>query len=256
MRVQSSSPPKNVPSSSFDQVKSPTPLQALIGFLNWDLDRLSGRLRWEALPLRAESEEQFREAQGSLRKDILSIIEPTRAADMEANLRQVVAKIDGMKLVTLLGVWCWEWKGRKWLSGFSHASLGRPFEINGVKFFTVEGPRAWSFKEIFYWLLFNTLRSGEFSRLRKCLRCPKFFVAKDLKRKFCSDRCKDEYHGERRKEEGYFTKLWRGKRKTALVKAKVLLKKGVPLGQVCKKTKLTPGILRRNGLPVPQDYKS
>jgi len=248
MRVQSSSPPET--SAFLGHVKSPAPLQALIGFLNRDLDRLSGRRWWERLPVK-ESEEQFRAAQENLRNDILSIIEPTRAADSEANLRRVVANIEGMKVVSLLGVWRWESKTKKVISDFSHTglvSLGRPFQINGVEFFTFESPAAWSFEEISYWLLFNVLRNGEFSRLRKCPKCPKFFVAKDLKRRFCSDRCKDEHHGERRKEEGYFTKLWRKKRSDALSRAKGLLKRGEPLEQVCKKTKLTPRILRRNGL--------
>jgi hypothetical protein len=94
----------------------------------------------------------------------------------------------------------------------------------------------------------NTLRSGEFPRLRKCPRCPKFFVAKDLKRKFCSDRCKDEHHTERRKKERYSTKLWQTKRERALARAGDLLKRGEPLAQVSRKTKLTEGILRSNGL--------
>jgi hypothetical protein len=241
MRVQRSSPSKTAP--------SPATLQALIGFLNLDLDRLSGRLWWEGLPVK-ESEEQFRAAQESLRNDILSIIPPTPASEIEANLRRVVAKIEGMKVVSLLGVWRWESKTKKVISDFSHTglvSLGRPFEINGVKLFTFESPEAYSFEKIFYWLLFNAFRNGEFSRLRKCLRCPKFFVPKDLKQKFCSNRCKDKHHNERRKKEGYSTKLWQDKRKRALIRAKDLLKKGVTLGRVCEQTKLTPRILRRNG---------
>src|SRR5439155_23557373 len=104
------------------------------------------------------------------------------------------------------------------------------------------------FEALVYWLLFDALRNGEFSRFKKCLKCPKFFVPKDLKRKFCSDRCKDESHKGRRKEERYFTKNWQKKRNNALSRAEELLKKGEPSWRVCKKTKLTRRILRRNGL--------
>src|SRR5439155_13479294 len=44
------------------------------------------------------------------------------------------------------------------------------------------------------------------------------------------------------------SRIWQNKRNNALSRAKKLLKKGEPLGQVCKKTKLTPRILRKNKL--------
>ena len=252
MRVKSSSSPKARDSISlaFRGRKIPTPLQVLVAFLNQDLDRLSGRLRWEASPISAipGAEEEFRAVQERVRNDVLSIIESVSPTDTEANLRRVVAKLESMKVVISMGVWRWESETRRFLSDLPHVSLGHPFEINGVELFTFEGPTTQSLEEVSYWDLFSALRSGEFSRLRKCLRCSKFFAPKDLKRIFCSDRCKDEYHNEQRQKKGYFTEVWQKRRNRALLKAKRLLKEGISLKRVCKETKLTPGILRRSGL--------
>jgi len=46
-------------------------------------------------------------------------------------------------------------------------------------------------------------------------RCQKFYVPKDLKRKFCSDRCTDEHYKERGNKEGYFTNLAKQKEQRA-----------------------------------------
>jgi hypothetical protein len=61
-----------------------------------------------------------------------------------------------------------------------------------------------SFRELFYGIIAESLENGTFAKLRMCLRCRTVFVAADLKRKFCRDRCKDEFHNTRRLADGYF----------------------------------------------------
>lgn len=61
------------------------------------------------------------------------------------------------------------------------------------------GARAW-----LYSILSSALENNELPRLRICLQCQKYFVAEDLKRKFCCDACKVEYHNKRRLADGYF----------------------------------------------------
>jgi hypothetical protein len=230
------------------------PLEVLIRFLNVDLDRLSGHLWWKSSPLSAVrgAEEQFRTVQKRVRTDILSIIEAGNPADMEVNLRRVIAKIEAMKIRSFLGVWRWNSKTRELFSAVPpYVSLGQAFEINGVRLFTFEMPNAQSDEEIHYWGLFRVLRNGEFSRLRKCpnSECRKFLEANNLAQKFCSMRCKHKYNNERRRKDGYFTEAWQKRRQFALNTAKKMLP---PAGrtvsdqlleQIQKKTKLTPRIL-------------
>lgn len=222
-----------------------TPFQALISFLNLDPERLSGRLR-ERLITGPEAKEHFRTVQERVRKDILSIIESANPAEVEANLRRVIAKIEAMKIQSLLGVWRWNSRTRKFLSRVPVVSLGHEFEINGVKLFTFETPNTRSLEEIHYWDLFRVLRNGEFSRLRKCPNCPRFH----LKRKFCSDRCRVACNNTLRKKTGYFTNAWKKRRKVALTKAKNKLPSDGQrvsaklLERICQETKLTPRILR------------
>ena len=226
------------------------PLRALIGPLNFDSQEGAFSSWWEGLPplARLIGQDECKAALGRLKKDVLSIIDATEPADMEANCRAVVKKIEGMDIKPSLGVYRWKSKAREWISSFHNMSLGKPFDVNGIKLFTFESPQPLLLEEIFYWNLFIVLRNGEFERLRKCPNCHIFHAAEDLKRKFCSNHCKDEYNNRSRRREGYFTDLWRKKRELALKRAKSLLQRGVPPGRVCQQTKLTARILRKNGL--------
>lgn len=92
------------------------------------------------------------------------------------------------------------------------------------------------------------LVSGEFSRLRLCPYCQKFFVAKQLRQKFCTHRCKDKFHNKQRLESGYFRENRHKKRKPKLKRACTLLREGKPMEDVVKETGLSLRILRRAGL--------
>jgi len=257
----------------FGVPKDGSPLQVISAVLNQDVERFRGKREWEASPLisagveapevlaRRQRLADLEGAEGAfsldvrneLRADVLSIVESKEPATTGASLRSVVSKIEKMNLTSFLGVWRWESKTRDFLSNFpmqGFCILGDPFKVNGTRFFTFETPGDKSVREFFYWLLYQTLKSGEFSRLRKCPNCSNFYIAKDLKRKFCSAKCKDDYYNETRKKDGYFTKAWRRRRRKALNKAKRLLKEkgSAQVARVAKETGLTVRILKREGL--------
>jgi hypothetical protein len=66
--------------------------------------------------------------------------------------------------------------------------------------------------EAFYKDLYDALKNGEFSWLRLC-GCRRFFICKDQKEKFCSDKCKNDFHSAERG--GAYYRDWRVKRKRA-----------------------------------------
>lgn len=181
-----------------------------------------------------------------LRADILSVLDGKSA---EHALRQIIRKIEAMNLTSYLGIWRWESKTRQFLSKPPPiCNVSGPFEVKGEKLFLFDTLKTNSLRETMYWTLYQSLKAGEFLRLRKCLHCPEIFVPKDLKREFCSNSCKDTYNNERRKREGYFTDLWRMKRKNALARARALLREGKPLRFIEKETGLTRRILEREKL--------
>lgn len=57
-----------------------------------------------------------------------------------------------------------------------------------------------------YDIILSAFANGSFSFLRNCPWCKKFFIAKDLKRMFCSEGCKVNFHNRCRLEDGYFRK--------------------------------------------------
>src|SRR5262249_32852447 len=69
-----------------------------------------------------------------------------------------------------------------------------------------------SFRELFYGVIAESLENGSLSRLRICPECHTIFVAGDLKRRFCDDSCKDEFHNKIRLKRGYFRE-WRQEKK-------------------------------------------
>lgn len=194
----------------------------------------------------ADVVQSYKSVQDELRTDILKIL---KGGSVELELREVVRKIEAMGFTNYLGIWRWESKTRKWLSDHKEiCSISPPFEIEGEKLFVFEAPRSTSFRKMCYWALYQSLKTGEFSRLRKCPHCAKILVPEDPKRKYCPTGCKDTYNNERRKREGYFTDLWRMKRKNALARARALLREGKPLRVIEKETGLTRRILEREKL--------
>ncbi len=84
---------------------------------------------------------------------------------------------------------------------------GEPFlEIRGSKWQMNSWSATWNSREWLFSVLGSALQNNELPRLKVCLLCKKYFVAEDLKRKFCTDECKVKFHNKSRLASGYFRK--------------------------------------------------
>jgi hypothetical protein len=81
-----------------------------------------------------------------------------------------------------------------------------------------------------------------------CPKCENYFLAEDLKRRFCSQRCKDEFFNVEKAKVGYFKANREKKSKERLNKARELLKKGRSEQFVMRELRLTRKALERAGL--------
>lgn len=79
------------------------------------------------------------------------------------------------------------------------ASLGpgrRIVIIRGEKFIVSKDfGFAKSHRERFYGFIADALENKEFERLKRCLKCQRFFLAEDPRKKYCGDECRESYHG-------------------------------------------------------------
>lgn len=105
-----------------------------------------------------------------------------------------------------------------------------------------------SFRELLYGIIAESLENGEFSRLRMCPQCRNFFVVHDPKRKFCEDKCKEEFLNRERANKGYFKENRKKRRLLLLTKARRLLCDGESVTTVTEETGLSRRILDREGL--------
>lgn len=85
--------------------------------------------------------------------------------------------------------------------------------LQGEKFIVARHfSNAESLRELLYGIIAESLENGTFARLRMCPECKKLFLAANLKRQFCKNRCKDNFHNKSRLECGYFSERRRKKR--------------------------------------------
>jgi hypothetical protein len=125
--------------------------------------------------------------------------------------------------------------------------------VVGEKFIVAKQPSAHakSSRELLYGIIADSLENGGFNRLRMCRECSKFFLGLDLKRKFCRDRCKDQFFNSKKAKEGKFKEYrqQRAKRNRAqLKKARRLFFEGKSVASVIEDTGLSRRILEREGL--------
>ncbi len=92
-------------------------------------------------------------------------------------------------------------------------------EFRGSKWLVENWPLTVGARAFLYSIIGTALENGELPRLRVCLHCHKYFVAEDLKRKFCKDKCKEVFHNKRRLAEGYFREHRRMSKKAEQAKA-------------------------------------
>jgi hypothetical protein len=64
-------------------------------------------------------------------------------------------------------------------------------KVGQQKFYVSKFLYGRSAKERMYGLVIDALERGDFSRLRRCKECDRFFAADDLRQKFCTSDCRD-----------------------------------------------------------------
>jgi len=86
--------------------------------------------------------------------------------------------------------------------------------INGENFLITDHPESEDVRAEGYLLVYELLRSGEFSLLRRCLVCSKYFAARRANKQCCSRDCNVKYQNRRRADEDYFNIQRAKKRKS------------------------------------------
>jgi hypothetical protein len=99
-----------------------------------------------------------------------------------------------------------------------------------------------------YWLLDKALRSGEFSQVKRCRQCSKFFASYRRKADACSPQCNRDYQNAEYQAKGKFMKRYRVRRTEALQRAQRLRDQGKDIEFIMKKTDLTKLALIRGGV--------
>jgi hypothetical protein len=99
-----------------------------------------------------------------------------------------------------------------------------------------------------YSYLYLAIESGEFSLIKKCRQCPKFFVSYRHDARACSPKCNRDYHNDERKRSGYFRDKYDATKELKLKKARSLKSKKTPRFQIIEKSGLTEKMLIREGI--------
>jgi len=71
----------------------------------------------------------------------------------------------------------------------------RILKIGGAKWIIrrkFDNPRC--AREALYGIISNALETGEFSRLKRCNECQRFFIGEDPRQEYCKPKCRDEHH--------------------------------------------------------------
>ena len=102
-----------------------------------------------------------------------------------------------------------------------------------------------------YLALDQTLQSGNFSQVRICRQCSKFFTSYRRDAQACSPKCNSEYHNEKYQREGKFMDAYRKRKKKRLREIKKLRDSGESRLEIIEQAKrlgLTELALIRKGV--------
>ena len=104
-----------------------------------------------------------------------------------------------------------------------------------------------------YRYLDMALWTGEFTQLRICRQCSKFFTSYRRDAQACGPECNQEYHNSKGQKSGYFRRNYKQKKRKKLNEARRLLrKKKMTLDEIMEKTRLTKLALIREGILEPR----
>ena len=118
-------------------------------------------------------------------------------------------------------------------------TLGKSRWIVRRKFLNSETPR-----RRLYSLIINSVEDQEIEFLKRCPQCLRFHTVKDSGHIYCSDKCRYDFHNERKD----FKKIRRKKREYLLRRAHDLQKAGKLKYVIAERTGLGPRILKRAGI--------
>jgi hypothetical protein len=172
-----------------------------------------------------------------LRGDVGTLLDcppiPPKATTREMSpaeywLRRVAAKIVGMKFNN----------SRR---SVIPVPTGSRLRLGDQWFIFAEVPDMWNAgkRGVGYFLLDRTLRSGEFSYVRRCRVCGKFFLSFREKAYACDAKCNRVYQNRRYQAEGKFMDSYRKRKENELKKARRLKREGKGIDYVVEHTDVT-----------------
>lgn len=215
------------PSADYKTILAlPSRLYYIARFLNLDIELLvkNGLKRNDPLQYLFYdhiAQPGFLESSKKIQKEMLELLipivlpEPRHAPSVGGYLEMLVARINK---VGLKSRWTLEFGTHKLLSYESQSQdpleaikgtekiipntalrrLGPGHRIVGIRgtkwivtrlFYNTD-----SLEENLYGILINSLEVGDFSRLRRCEECLQFYVAQDIRQKYCSRECRNTHH--------------------------------------------------------------
>ena len=154
--------------------------------------------------------EQSWEKPEKLQRELIGYIDPLITSEAIKDVSQWEQLITLVKKINSLDL-KWRWaiaSGENEFEigdGNTTANPARRFLATGQKLLEIQGKK-WivmkssidfnSLEEILYATVIKVLESGDLKWLKRCKECDKFFVPKDLRRKFCSSRHTKKYYDE------------------------------------------------------------
>jgi hypothetical protein len=225
-------------------------LRQLALFLNFDFAGpkvTAARQEWESLrhplfqllyrPKQQLKIEQVQRLQQELRQDLLATVapEPWQVGDLDAHLERLLEKINSLGLVS---VWDIEPFDRRWLRRYGAVrwransdalklkpirSVERIVSVGGFRWLLKKQLPATSIRERLYRIIIDALEGQELSKLKRCEKCQKFFVAEDPREKLCSPQCKRLYD-----REGAKRRMQRLRQRRRSAEAESLRTEGLP----------------------------
>lgn len=203
------------------QKPSRLPLDQLVEYLNWDVDK-NPSLQSTIDP---DWNRKAKAVQDELRADVQKLLHPPPIpADARANLfatspgefwlRTVVDRIDAIDFYSFFHVDRWP--------HLLYSSNRSVLRLGNENFIVLHVPsESDDLGAPIYWTLGETLRSGEFSMLRRCLECSKYFITTRSNKQTHNRKCSTNYQNRIRIANGKL-KEYRDKTKKRLKKDKDL----------------------------------
>jgi hypothetical protein len=164
-------------------------LHQLVSFLNAKLDAPPAYAFGE----KADNLDTLRAIQLELKTDVDRLLDPppvppkySGLSPAEYWLNHIVEKINAIDFIP----------GR-FVTRWTHTLKKGVLRLGVEKFWVGDYPGMDGTRDHAYWALYETLRSGDFSMLRRCPSCRKYFVTQRTIQQCCSRSCNTEYQNKR-----------------------------------------------------------